>query len=156
MSQALQIGDICPPFSLPDSQGKDVNMESYFGKKILVLFFYPKDDTPGCTKEACAFRDAYADFLDLGCEVFGISSDSAAAHEAFQNKYSLPYTLLSDQQKKVRQQFGVPGNLFGLIPGRVTYVIGLDQKIAGIFNSQTNPVGHIEEAIKVVKRLLTA
>lgn len=156
MSQALQIGDSCPPFSLPDSQGKDVNMESYFGKKILVLFFYPKDDTPGCTKEACAFRDAYADFLDLGCEVFGISSDSAAAHEAFQNKYSLPYTLLSDQQKKVRQQFGVPGNLFGLIPGRVTYVIGLDQKIAGIFNSQTNPGGHIEEAIKVVKRLLTA
>ncbi len=156
MSQALQIGNQCPKFSLPDSHGKEVHMESFLGKKILVLFFYPKDDTPGCTKEACAFRDAYADFVDLGCEVFGISSDSAAAHAAFQTKHGLSYTLLSDQQKKVRQLFGVPGNLFGLIPGRVTYVIGLDQKIAGIFNSQTNPVGHIEEAIKVVRRLLTA
>jgi peroxiredoxin Q/BCP len=156
MSQALQIGDLCPTFSLPDSQGKEVQIESYLGKKILILFFYPKDDTPGCTKEACAFRDAYADFLELGCEVFGISSDSAVAHEAFQNKHRLPYNLLSDQQKKVRQQFGVPGNLFGLIPGRVTYIVGLDQRIAGIFNSQTNPVGHIEEALKVVRGILTA
>ncbi len=156
MNEALQIGDFCPIFSLPDSQGKEIQIETYLGKKILVLFFYPKDDTPGCTKEACAFRDAYADFLDLGCEVFGISSDTAAAHQAFQNKHGLPYTLLSDQQKKVRQQFGVPGNLFGLIPGRVTYVVGLDQKIAGVFNSQTNPVGHIHEAIKVVKHLITA
>ncbi|MFM6946823.1 MAG: peroxiredoxin [Flavobacteriales bacterium] len=156
MNQALQIGDTCPAFSLPDSQGKQVEIASYLGKKILVIFFYPKDDTPGCTKEACAFRDAYADFLDLGCEVFGISSDSSDSHAAFQNKHNLPYPLLSDQQKKVRQLFGVPGNLFGLIPGRVSYVVDLDSKIAGIFNSQTNPVGHIDEAIKVVKNLLTA
>lgn len=121
-----------------------------------MLFFYPKDDTPGCTKEACAFRDAYADFVELGCEVFGISSDAAPAHEAFQQKYKLPYPLLSDTQKKVRQQFGVPSSLFGLIPGRVTYVIDLDGKVAGIFNSQTNPVGHITEALKVVRNLLTA
>ncbi len=156
MSQSIQIGDHCPIFSLPDSIGKDIQVNDYLGQKILVLFFYPKDDTPGCTKEACAFRDAYADFVDLGCEVFGISSDAAATHQNFQQKHQLPYPLLSDSQKKVRQQFGVPGNLFGLIPGRVTYVIGLDGKVAGIFNSQTNPVGHITEALKVVKSLLTA
>lgn len=156
MSQSIQIGDHCPIFSLPDSLGKDIQVNDYLGQKILVLFFYPKDDTPGCTKEACAFRDAYADFVDLGCEVFGISSDGAATHQNFQQKHQLPYPLLSDSQKKVRQQFGVPGNLFGLIPGRVTYVIGLDGKVAGIFNSQTNPVGHITEALKVVKSLLTA
>ena len=156
MSQSIQIGDHCPIFSLPDSLGKDIQVNDYLGQKILVLFFYPKDDTPGCTKEACAFRDAYADFVDLGCEVFGISSDAAATHQNFQQKHQLPYPLLSDSQKNVRQQFGVPGNLFGLIPGRVTYVIGLDGKVAGIFNSQTNPVGHINEALKVVKSLLTA
>ena len=156
MSQTIQIGDHCPIFSLPDSLGKDIQVNDYLGQKILVLFFYPKDDTPGCTKEACAFRDAYADFVDLGCEVFGISSDAAATHQNFQQKHQLPYPLLSDSQKKVRQQFGVPGNLFGLIPGRVTYVIGLDGKVAGIFNSQTNPVGHINEPLKVVKSLLTA
>ena len=156
MSQSIQIGDHCPIFSLPDSLRKDIQVNDYLGQKILVLFFYPKDDTPGCTKEACAFGDAYADFVDLGCEVFGISSDAAATHQNFQQKHQLPYQLLSDSQKKVRQQFGVPGNLFGLIPGRVTYVIGLDGKVAGIFNSHTNPVGHITEALKVVKSLLTA
>ena len=121
-----------------------------------MLFFYPKDDTPGCTKEACAFRDAYADFVELGCEVFGISSDASNAHQVFQQKHQLPYPLLSDTQKKVRQLFGVPASLFGLLPGRVSYVVGLDGKVAGIFNSQTNPVGHITEALKVVRNMLTA
>jgi peroxiredoxin Q/BCP len=156
MSQTIQIGDNCPAFSLPDSQGKEIHVNEYLGQKILVLFFYPKDDTPGCTKEACAFRDAYADFVALGCEVFGISSDASNSHQVFQQKYQLPYPLLSDTQKKVRQLFGVPTSLFGLIPGRVTYVVGLDGKVAGIFNSQTNPLGHINEALKVVKNLLTA
>jgi len=156
MSQTIQIGDNCPAFSLPDSQGKEIHVNEYLGQKIFVLFFYPKDDTPGCTKEACAFRDAYADFVALGCEVFGISSDASNSHQVFQQKYQLPYPLLSDTQKKVRQLFGVPTSLFGLIPGRVTYVVGLDGKVAGIFNSQTNPLGHINEALKVVKNLLTA
>lgn len=156
MNQEIKIGDSCPLFSLPDSQGRAIDMQEFIGKKILVLFFYPKDDTPGCTKEACAFRDAYADFLDLGCEVFGISSDDASSHQAFQDKHQLPYPLLADTQKKVRQLFGVPRSLFGLIPGRVTYVVDLNGKIAGIFNSQTNPVGHIKEALRVVQSLLTA
>jgi len=156
MNQEIKIGDDCPIFSLPDSNGQDIDIQAFIGNKILVLFFYPKDDTPGCTKEACAFRDAYADFLDLGCEVFGISSDDAHSHQAFQQKHQLPYTLLADTQKKVRQLFGVPRSLFGLLPGRVTYVVDLNGKIAGIFNSQTNPVGHIKEALRVVESLLTA
>ena len=156
MSNIIQIGDNCPVFSLPDSEGTEIQISELLGKKILVLFFYPKDDTPGCTKEACAFRDAYTDFLDLGCEVFGISSDNGQSHQEFQQKHKLPYPLLSDTQKKVRQQFGVPQSLFGLIPGRVTYIVGLDEKVAGIFNSQTNPVGHINEALRVVRSLLTA
>lgn len=156
MSKELQVGDDCPAFSLPDHQGSLIDIQHFISKKILVLFFYPKDDTPGCTKEACAFRDAYADFVSLGCEVFGISSDGSKSHLAFGQKHGLPYPLLADIQKKVRQLFGVPGNLFGLIPGRVTYVVGLNGKIAGIFNSQTNPVGHIEEALRVARSLLTA
>lgn len=156
MSNIIQIGDNCPVFSLPDSEGTEIQIAELLGKKILVLFFYPKDDTPGCTKEACAFRDAYTDFLDLGCEVFGISSDNSQSHQEFQQKHKLPYPLLSDTQKKVRQQFGVPQSLFGLIPGRVTYIVGVDGKVAGIFNSQTNPVGHINEALRVVRSLLTA
>ena len=156
MNNSIQVGDLCPLFSLPDSQGNEVQIAPLIGQKILVLFFYPKDDTPGCTKEACAFRDAYADFVELGCEVFGISSDAPTSHQDFQQKHQLPYPLLSDTQKKVRQLFGVPRSLFGLLPGRVTYVVGHDGKIAGIFNSQTNPVGHIEEALKMVKDLLTA
>ena len=155
MSTPIHIGDSCPDFTLPDSNGQALQISSLLGKKILILFFYPKDDTPGCTKEACAFRDAHTDFVEMGCEVLGISSDSESSHQEFQQKHNLPYTLLSDQQKKVRQLFGVPGNLFGLIPGRVTYVIGLDGKVAGVFNSQTNPLGHIEEAKKVVQHLLT-
>ncbi|MFM6946346.1 MAG: peroxiredoxin [Flavobacteriales bacterium] len=156
MNKDIKIGDDCPLFSLPDSRAQAIDMQEYVGKKIVVLFFYPKDDTPGCTKEACAFRDAYADFLDLGCEVFGISSDDALSHQAFQDKHQLPYPLLADTQKKVRQLFGVPRSLFGLIPGRVTYIVDLNGKIAGIFNSQTNPVGHIKEALRVVRSLLTA
>ena len=148
-------GDRAPEFSLQNQDGKTVKLSDYAGRGLIV-FFFPAASSPGCTKEACAFRDAYADFLDLGCEVFGISSDDGQSHQAFQQKHKLPYPLLSDTQKKVRQQFGVPKSLFGLIPGRVTYVVGLDGKVAGIFNSQTNPVGHIEEALRVVRNLLTA
>ncbi|MEN9700212.1 MAG: hypothetical protein RLZZ301_1410 [Bacteroidota bacterium] len=156
MKNTLQIGDACPLFTLPDANGTLFAVADYIGKKPLVIFFYPKDDTPGCTKEACAFRDAYADFLELASVVIGISSDSVHAHENFKDKHQLPYPLLSDAQKKVRQQFGVPSNLFGLIPGRVTYIIDLQGKVAGIFNSQTNPVGHIDEALKVLRILMLA
>jgi len=123
------------------------------GKKILVIFFYPKDYTSGCTLEACAFRDNYDEFQGLNCEIIGISSDNEDRHLAFSTKYLLNYTLLADSNKKARKAFEVPTNFFGLIPGRVTYVIGLDQKIKAIYNSQTNPFGHIQKALEIVKVL---
>jgi peroxiredoxin Q/BCP len=149
----IQIGDNCPDFQLPDASGKMINMTDFIGKKKMVIYFYPKDDTPGCTKEACSFRDSYEDFKEFDCEVIGISSDSEEKHSSFATKHKLPFILLADTDKKVRKIFGVPGNLFGLIPGRVTYIIGLDGKVKGIYNSQTNPLGHIEKALELVKSL---
>ena len=99
-----------------------------------------------------SFRDRFEEFKDLGCEVIGISSDSEQKHSEFAQKHRLPFILLSDQQKSVRKQFGVPGNLFGLIPGRVTYIIGKDKKVKGIFNSLLNPEGHIQHALQLVKK----
>ncbi|MEN9997273.1 MAG: hypothetical protein RI922_263 [Bacteroidota bacterium] len=150
---ALQINDTCPAFKLPNQFGEIIDSEQLIGTKILVVYFYPKDDTPGCTKEACSFRDAYEEFKDLGCEVVGISSDSIADHKKFAEKHRLSFNLLADTAKEVRKAFGVPGNLFGLIPGRVTYIIDLNGKVRGIYNSQTNPLGHIEQALELVKTL---
>jgi peroxiredoxin Q/BCP len=150
MTNSIQVGDKCPPFSLPNQAGEMVHMSEFIGKSKLVLFFYPKDDTPGCTKEACEFRDRYTDFLAKGCIVFGISSDSVDSHVGFIEKHSLPYDLLSDPKKEVRKLFGVPGNLFGLIPGRVTYIIDERGVVIGVFNSQLDPIGHIDAAFKLI------
>lgn len=149
---ALTIGDKCPLFDLKNQFGETIQIEQYIGKSTLVIYFYPKDDTPGCTKEACSFRDSYEDFKTYGCEVFGISSDSMSAHKKFADKHRLTFQLLADTEKSVRKLFGVPGNLFGLIPGRVTYIIDLEGKICGIFNSQLDPVGHIKNALALVKQ----
>ncbi len=147
----IQIGDKCPDFQLPDAKGKMIKMGDFIGKKKLVIYFYPKDDTPGCTKEACSFRDNYEDFKEFDCEVIGISSDNEQKHAAFASRHQLPFILLADKDKVARKLFGVPGNLFGLIPGRVTYIIGIDGIVKGIYNSQTNPLGHIEKALELVK-----
>ena len=147
----LKIGEACPTFTLVNQENKEINLADFIGKKILVVYFYPKDNTPGCTKEACEFRDRYSEFLDLGCVVFGISSDSESSHVGFIQKHSLPYSLLADKQKTVRKLFGVPGNLFGLIPGRVTYIIDEHGIVIGIFNSQLDPIGHIDAALKLLQ-----
>jgi peroxiredoxin Q/BCP len=152
MTNSIQLGDKCPNFRLPNQSGEFINISDYLGKQKLVLFFYPKDDTPGCTKEACEFRDRYADFLTEGCSVFGISSDSVVSHVGFKEKHALPYDLLSDEKKVVRKLFGVPGNLFGLIPGRVTYIIDEKGVVIGIFNSQLDPIGHIDAALKLIRQ----
>lgn len=149
----LQIGDACPIFSLNDQNGNRVNISDYIGIQNLVVFFYPKDETPGCTKEVCAFRDQYERFKQYNCEVIGISSDSIQSHVNFSSKYRLSFSLLSDSQQKVRKMFGVPTKLFGLIPGRVTYIIDKKGIIRGIYNSLTDPIGHIEEALKLVVKL---
>ncbi|MDX6182269.1 peroxiredoxin [Flavobacterium sp. Fl-77] len=150
---SLKIGDIVPNFTAKDSHGEVFESKSVLGRKPLVIYFYPKDNTPGCTTEACSFRDQYEDFKDLGAEVIGISSDSVKSHQKFANKYQLPFLLLSDQDKKLRHLFGVRDNLFGLLPGRVTYIIDRNGVVIYIFDSM-NASKHISKALQMIKELV--
>ena len=147
---AIKEGDKIPGFSLPDQNGMMTDMKNFIGESNIVLFFYPKDDTPGCTREACSFRDHYEDFADAGAEVFGISGQSVESHKNFAEKHNLNYKLLSDEGNKVRKLFGVPSSFFGLMPGRVTYVADRTGKVVYIFNSQTNVKEHVDKALQVL------
>lgn len=147
---AVNIGDKIPFFTAKDSRGNYIDIKDYIGKPI-VLYFYPKDDTKVCTEQACSFRDNYEDFKELGAEVIGISSDSISSHQKFSKKYELPFILLSDEGKKLRRLFGVPNDLFGLIPGRVTYVIDKNGIVILIFNSMSGKI-HIKKALEVLKK----
>jgi peroxiredoxin Q/BCP len=147
----LGAGDRAPDFTLDDQDGRPVSLADYRGRNV-VVYFYPKDDTPGCTKESCAFRDHYTAFSDAGAEVIGISSDSSASHKKFAEKYRLPFRLLADVGGKVRGAFGVPRTA-GLLPGRVTYVIDREGVIRHAFNSQLAATRHVDEAIEVLRRL---
>ena len=148
---ALKVGDTVPHFSGIDSNGNAFDTQDYFGKKWLVVYFYPKDDTPGCTTQACSFRDAYQDFTDLGAEVIGVSSDGVTSDVKFQSKFQLPFILLADTKKTIRRLFGVPNDLLGFVEGRATYVIGLDQKVHYIFDSISGS-GHMERALAFLKK----
>jgi len=148
----LAVGDTAPAFTLNDQQGKAVSLADFAGRKNVVVYFYPKDDTPGCTKESCTFRDQYTAFTDVGAEVLGVSSDSEQSHKAFAEKYRLPFPLLADSGGTVRKQYQVPKSL-GLLPGRVTFVIDKRGVIRHVFNSQLNPTRHVAEAIAVLKGL---
>ena len=131
--------------------GRDVAVKfGGFGAKPKVIFFYPKDNTPGCTLEAKAFRDAYGDLKKLGAEVIGISSDSVDSHNSFCSDLDLQYILLSDEGDVVRQLYGVPKDLFGLLPGRQTFVIAKDGEVKLVFNNQFSPEKHVQEALKVL------
>lgn len=143
----IRVGDQLPAFSLPDQNGQETDMTQFFGKPF-VLYFYPKDDTPGCTAEACSFRDAYAELRNLKAEVIGVSADSPASHLNFAKKYNLPFVLLSDSGNKVRKMMGVPGSMFGLLPGRVTYVVDKNGIVKHIFDSQLQARQHVEEALQ--------
>ena len=155
MSQTnkLEKGDTIPLFTLKDQNNKDFNIENYRGKKPLVIYFYPKDDTPGCTKEACSFRDEFEAFTDLNVKVIGISSDDVASHKNFADKYNLPFTLLADTEKKVRKLFGVPKSFLGMVPGRVTYIINKHGMIVHVFNSMTDTNKHITESLSALKEM---
>jgi thioredoxin-dependent peroxiredoxin len=149
---AVKIGDKAPDFTLPSQMGDNVTLSEYFGKKNVVLYFYPKDETRGCTREACEFRDRYDVFTGLGAEVLGVSSDTLESHKSFATHHGLPFLLLSDEGGKVRKLYGVPSSM-GIIPGRVTYIIDKQGVVHHIFNSQFQPEKHIEEALKVLKEL---
>jgi thioredoxin-dependent peroxiredoxin len=148
----VDVGQSAPDFDLADAHGKHVRLADFRGKRAVVLYFYPKDDTPGCTKEACSFRDSYEAFKEVGAEVIGVSSDTEASHGKFATKYKLPFTLLADAGGAVRKQYGVPATL-GLLPGRVTFVIDRDGIVRHVFNSQLQATRHVDEALKILKRL---
>lgn len=151
--QKIKVGSNVPNFSLKDQFGNKFDLESVLGKKNLVIYFYPKDDTPGCTKEACSFRDQFSVFEDVDAMIIGISSDSVESHFEFAKKHRLNYTLLSDVNKEVRKLFGVPNDLLGLISGRVTYVINKEGKVVFMFNSQTQAEKHVSEALRILEEI---
>jgi peroxiredoxin Q/BCP len=143
----IAVGDTAPDFELPSAAGP-VKLSDYKGKWV-VLYFYPADNTHGCTAEACSFRDSYEDFTDAGAEVIGVSGDSVDSHEKFAAKHSLPFTLLSDKGGELRKTYGVSKSL-GVLPGRVTYVIDPDGVIRDVFNSQLKYKEHHTRALGVI------
>lgn len=151
----LSIGERAPEFVLADQDGAEVALAELRAGGCVVVYFYPKDDTPGCTAEACSFRDHFAEFTDAGAQVVGISSDSVASHKAFAERHRLPFRLLSDRGGAVRAAFGVPKTL-GLLDGRVTFVIDREGVVRHAFSSQLRAKRHIGEALTVVKRLVGA
>jgi peroxiredoxin Q/BCP len=148
----VKVGSVAPNFTLPSQSGEMVSLEDFLGHKPVVLFFYPKDDSPGCTKQVCAFRDDYEEFGRLDAEVIGISSDSVESHRSFSAKHHLPYTLVSDDEGKVRRLYGVP-NTLGLFPGRVTYVIDKEGVVRHIFSSQVGIDRHVEDALEALESI---
>jgi thioredoxin-dependent peroxiredoxin len=148
-----EVGSLIPQFTLADQNGNSFSINSVIGKKNLVIYFYPKDDSPGCTAEACAFRDQYEVFNEADAVIIGISGQSVASHKKFADKYRLSFTLLSDEGDKVRKMFGVPVNFLGMLPGRVTYIVDKAGKVIYVFDSQTQATKHVDEALRILKGL---
>jgi peroxiredoxin Q/BCP len=147
------VGDTAPDFTLPSQSGEEVSLRDFVGKKkAVVLYFYPKDDTPGCTREACSFREEHERFGDLEAEVVGVSSDSVRSHQRFVEKHGLPFVLLSDEGGEVRNLYGVP-NTLGLFPGRVTYVIDEEGVVRHVFSSQLGVTRHVEQALEALEEI---
>jgi peroxiredoxin Q/BCP len=151
--EKIEVGSVIPQFTLPDQNGDLFSINSVLGKKNLVIYFYPKDDSPGCTKEACSFRDKFDVFSEADAEIIGISGQSVESHKKFAENYRLNYTLLSDKGNKIRKLFGVPTNFLGLLPGRVTYVADKSGKVVYIFSSQTQTQQHVDNALKILNEL---
>jgi peroxiredoxin Q/BCP len=145
----IKPGDKLPHFIMKNEKYLPVDISMLTGK-FLVLYFYPKDDTSGCTKEAITFRDSYQKLVDAGAVVYGVSSDRPDSHAKFKEKCSLPFSLLSDTNGELRKLLGVPTDLFGLIPGRVTYVFNPEGRLLHVFDAQFSPEKHVEEALKVI------
>lgn len=148
----MKIGDKAPDFELERQDGGFFRLYDVLKEKSVVLYFYPKDSTPGCTRQACEFRDQYEVFREQGAEVVGVSSDSVASHEKFERQHRLPFTLLSDKGGRIRSMFGVPRKL-GLIPGRVTYIIDRNAQVRYIFDSLMKPLEHVSTALDVLKSM---
>jgi peroxiredoxin Q/BCP len=141
------IGQKVPDFELPDQRGHLFQLSKALKQGPVVLYFFPRDNTPGCTREACSFRDQFPDFERMGATVAGISSDSVSRHQEFAHRLGLPFPLLSDTENRIRELFGVPSGFLGLFPGRVTYILDQEGVIRHIFNSQLRINQHISEAL---------
>jgi peroxiredoxin Q/BCP len=144
----LSIGDPAPDFEAPSPRGP-VRLADHRGKWV-VVYFYPADDTPGCTAEACSFRDSYEDFTDAGAEVIGVSSDSVSSHEQFAAKHQLPFMLVSDETGDLRKRYGVARSM-GLFPGRVTFVIDPEGVVRDVFSSQLRFNEHQQRALRIIQ-----
>lgn len=149
-SQMLEPGAQVPEFKLPDQNGNMFDISSVLGKKKLVIYFYPKDETPGCTKEACTFRDDFSTFEKSDAMIIGISGQSVQSHKEFADKYNLPFTLLSDKDNTVRKMFGVKTSP---IPGRVTFVVDKTGHVVYNFSSQNQPEKHVAEAMRILETM---
>jgi peroxiredoxin Q/BCP len=153
----IKVGDRIPEFILKDQDGNLFDISTLIGKKMLVIFFYPQDEGLRCTKQACHFRDLYDDFIEAGAEIIGISGQSVESHKSFAENHNLSYRILSDDGDNVRRKlFGVPGSLFGLLPGRVTYIVDLEGTVVYIFNSQLRVEKHVDEALKILFLMKTS
>ena len=146
------VGDPAPDFELPSMTGEPVRLSDFRDKAEVVLYFYPKDNSPVCTAEACSFRDAYETFREAGAEVIGVSADSVESHRRFAAHNRLPFHLLSDPEGALRARYGVPKTL-GVLPGRVTYLIDKQGVVRLIFSSQLQAAKHVEEALRVLRQL---
>jgi peroxiredoxin Q/BCP len=155
MAERIGVNDHAPDVALPDQNGKTISLKEFRGKQVVVLYFYPKDNTSVCTAEACTFRDSYESFKELGAEVIGVSGDSVKSHKDFSSKHQLPFPILSDSGNMARKAFGVP-NTAGLLPGRVTYVIDKEGVVRYVFNSMLDGAKHVTEAMRIVKELQKA
>jgi peroxiredoxin Q/BCP len=147
----VQPGERAPDFTLPDHNGEPVTLSKLLEERAVVLFFYPKDDTPTCTREACAFRDAFDEFVEAGATVVGISADAADSHRRFIDKFSLPFTLVSDTRGSVRAAYRVPKTLF-VLPGRTTFVIDRRGIVRMAFTSARDGERHVQEALSIVRK----
>ncbi|MGA2626583.1 MAG: peroxiredoxin [Candidatus Bathyarchaeia archaeon] len=151
MELKLKAGDTAPNFEGPTSDGSKLGLKNFLGKKNLVLYFYPKDDTPGCTKEACSFRDNLQPIRDMGAEIIGVSLDSIQSHSKFASKYGLSFPLISDKDKRIANAYGVLKDT-GISTNRVTFVIDKTGKVAKVF-PKVDVTKHTEEVVSALKEL---
>lgn len=149
----LKVDDRAPDFSLLNQDGEYFNLSDHLEKDNVLVYFYPKDETPGCIKEACTFRDSMDEFKSLNCTVVGISGDNLSSHQRFANKYDLTFSILSDPKNRVRRLYGVKAAIPGILPGRKTYLINKAGNIAHISEYQFKPLLHIKEALKALQNV---
>lgn len=147
---ALNVGDKAPDFEAVTDGDEKLRLSEVLKEREVILYFYPKDETPGCTAEACSFRDEWDTIKEMGAEVIGVSSDTAESHRKFKENHKLQFTLVSDRDKAIRTMYGVKGSLF---PPRTTFVISREGKIVHVYNSQMNAKHHVDEAVTALKKL---